>query len=321
LYGKQESELYRKFKKEGEKMKNLLKCSSLIRVAVLMVVMVFTASQMTGAYADKPHKHKGKPHKIKLDEHDADVKAGIAQHDTDIKEAIEQHDTDAYNNIVTHDDNMTREHRSLSNQHGGLEEKLDEILEAVQNGGEGAVAPVERTGQTIFSATGGDGDLQKGVAWPDDPRFTDNLDGTITDNLTDLIWDKDADRFASEEGNVTWVQALSHCNDLAANGVDLTDGSVAGEWHLANINEYMSLIHYGFSNPSVPNTNGTAQWTTDGEPFINVQKPGDFSGRYWSSTTTANSDAEAWEVNFDSGRVLNTDKERGKFCWCVRGGQ
>jgi hypothetical protein len=286
-----------------------------------MVVMAFMASQMTGAYADKPHKHKGKPHKIKLDEHDADVKAGIAQHDTDIKEAIELHDTDANNNIVTHDENMTSEHRRLSNQHSDLGTKLDDILEAVQNGGEGAVAPVERTGQTVFSATGGDGDLQKGVAWPT-PRFTDNHDGTITDNLTDLIWDKDADRFTSGSGDANWDQALSYCNNLAAaNYVDLTDGSVAGDWHLANVNEYMSLIHYGFSNPSVPNTNGTAQWTTDGEPFINVQKPGYISGRYWSSTTTANSDAEAWEVNFDSGVVLDTDKTRFKFCWCVRGGQ
>jgi hypothetical protein len=269
--------------------------------------MVFMASQMTGAYADKPHKHKGKPHKIKLEEHD-----------TDIKEAIELHDTDANNNIVTHDENMTSEHRRLSNQHSDLGTKLDDILEAVQNGGEGAVAPVERTGQTVFSATGGDGDLQKGVAWPT-PRFTDNHDGTITDNLTDLIWDKDADRFTSGSGDADWDQALSHCNNLAAaNGVDLTDRSVAGDWHLANVNEYMSLIHYGFSNPPVPNTDGTSQWTTN-EPFINVQ-----SGRYWTSTTSASKEDEAWEVNFGillSSLLLTTDKTRFKFCWCVRGGQ
>ncbi len=33
-------------------MKNLLKCSSLIRVAVIMVVMAFMASQVTGTYAE-----------------------------------------------------------------------------------------------------------------------------------------------------------------------------------------------------------------------------------------------------------------------------
>jgi hypothetical protein len=311
-------------------MKNLLKCSSLIRVAVLMVVMVFMASQMTGAYADKPH--KGKPHKkIKLDEHDADIKEGIAQHDTD-----------AYNNIVTHDDNMTREHRSLSNQHGDLDMKLDVINDkldqCIENGnGNGAdcdVCPppagitkswVAKTGQTPTipfnpAPTGSDGYLEKGVDWPN-PRFTINLkgdgtpDGTVTDNLTCLIWDRNADRFGEQK----WNGALSACNSLTDGAVGLTDGSVEGEWRLANRFELESLLHLGVSGPAVPNTSGTGQWVHE-DPFINVQ-----SARYWSSTTSATSTAtsteEAWEVNFGSGVVLDTDKTRFKFCWCVRGGQ
>src|SRR5215831_10404550 len=52
-------------------------------------------------------------------------------------------------------------------------------------------APVPRTGQTTSYAAGDDGALQKGVAWPT-PRFTDNNNGTITDNLTGLIWLKNA---------------------------------------------------------------------------------------------------------------------------------
>jgi hypothetical protein len=39
--------------------------------------------------------------------------------------------------------------------------------------------------------SGHDGDYQMGVEWPN-PRFTDNGDGTVTDNLTGLIWLKDA---------------------------------------------------------------------------------------------------------------------------------
>ena len=60
-----------------------------------------------------------------------------------------------------------------------------------------APAPVPETGQTqcfdvdgteiICSGTGQDGDLRKGLKWPV-PRFTDNEDGTVTDNLTGLIW-------------------------------------------------------------------------------------------------------------------------------------
>ncbi len=55
-------------------------------------------------------------------------------------------------------------------------------------------APVEKTGQTVIVEAGDDGDLQKGVSWPN-PRFKDNGDGTIKDELTKLIWDKDANRF------------------------------------------------------------------------------------------------------------------------------
>src|SRR5512139_2423823 len=48
---------------------------------------------------------------------------------------------------------------------------------------EGSVVPCVNTGQ--------DGDKRAGAAWPS-PRFTDNRDGTVTDNLTRLIWLKDA---------------------------------------------------------------------------------------------------------------------------------
>src|SRR3990172_11829724 len=77
----------------------------------------------------------------------------------------------------------------------------------------GGLAKVEKTGQiTSYSATGGeDGDLKKGVAWPN-PRFTDNGNGTIRDRLTKLIWLKDANAF----GASTWEQALSAATTLSS---------------------------------------------------------------------------------------------------------
>ena len=54
-----------------------------------------------------------------------------------------------------------------------------------------------------------DGALQKGVAWPI-PRFTDNINGTVTDNLTRLIWMKNANAF----GTKTWADALTTANGL-----------------------------------------------------------------------------------------------------------
>ena len=56
-------------------------------------------------------------------------------------------------------------------------------------------APVPKTGQTSCydefgdeincASTGQDGDYQQGILWPN-PRFRDNGNGTVTDNLTGL---------------------------------------------------------------------------------------------------------------------------------------
>jgi hypothetical protein len=93
----------------------------------------------------------------------------------------------------------------------------------------GYPAPVEKTGQTTSYATGDDGDLERGVAWPN-PRFTNNGDGTVTDNLTGLIWLQDANCF----GLKNWDNTLSACNGLANGQCGLTDGSNAGDWKLPN---------------------------------------------------------------------------------------
>ena len=118
--------------------------------------------------------------------------------------------------------------------------------------GGGKSASVPKTGQTTSYGTRDDGALQKGVAWPT-PRFTDNQNGTVTDNLTRLIWMKKANAF----GTKTWADALTTANGLAAPAAGLTDGSKAGDWRLPNRKELQSLVDFGFYNPALPNTLGT----------------------------------------------------------------
>ncbi len=148
------------------------------------------------------------------------------------------------------------------------------------SGGSGAA--VEKTGQTTSYATGDDGDLKTGVVWPS-PRFTDNSDGTVTDNLTGLIWLQDAD---AGDGTETWADALSICNSLAAGQQGLSDGSSAGDWRLPTEKELHSLIDLrerpvrrcprgtrsaacrgGATGPvlrtrAIPSTRGTWTWAT-----------------------------------------------------------
>ena len=251
---------------------------------------------------------------MRLDQHDTDIKADIATHDENMAAEheglagdIDEHDAEVKAGIVAHDENMTIEHGVLSTEHGDLDAKLNLILGG--GGGACADAPVEKTGQTSLFATGGDGNLQRGVAWPN-PRFTDNGDGTVTDNLTGLIWMKNAKYFVAQD----W-SAVNSCNLLTNGQAGLTDGSGIGDWRLPNVKELQSLVHYGFYDPALPDTLGTSKWSS-GDPFTDVQL-----SWYWSSTTFADNTSRAWYVSFLNGDVNHSTKPyNGGHVWCVRGG-
>jgi len=141
------------------------------------------------------------------------------------------------------------------------------------------------------------------------PRFTDNADGTVTDNLTGLIWLKNADRF----GRKNWSEALSHCNDLADDGVNLADGSHADDWRIPSLEELQSLIHSGFCDPAVPNTSGKGKWV-EGDPFTNVKT------YYWSTTRCADDTNNCgWVVNMSIGSVPYGHESYAYHVWPVRG--
>jgi hypothetical protein len=164
----------------------------------------------------------------------------------------------------------------------------------------GKYAPVPKTGQTTSYGTRDDGALQKGVAWPT-PRFTDNSNGTVTDNLTGLIWMKNANAFDQR----TWADALSDANGLKSGDAGLTDGSQAGDWRLPNIRELESLIDNGRYDPALP----------AGHPFTNVQP-----FIYWSSTTNEHITTYAWGVDIRSTQEDDYGKSFDYYVWCVRGG-
>jgi hypothetical protein len=174
----------------------------------------------------------------------------------------------------------------------------------------GGGAGVPKTGQTTKYADGDDGDLQKGVAWPN-PRFTDNSDGTVTDNLTGLIWLKNANCW----GTRSWASALTNANGLANGQCGLTDDSSAGDWRLPNLRELHSLLHCGVADPALPDTAGTGQWT-EGNPFSGVQ-----SETYWSSTTSASSPGGAWRVYLKRGNSGTASKDDSYYVWPVQGGE
>ena len=171
-------------------------------------------------------------------------------------------------------------------------------------------ANVWKTGQITSYTPGDDGDLEKGVAWPS-PRFHDNGNGTVTDNLTGLVWLKNANctdtvgGVTKGSGYLTWANALTWSNGLASGACGLADGSNAGDWRLPNREELESLIDFSRYNPALP----------AGHPFSSVQ-----STYYWSSTTYAGSTYDAWFVYMYNGFVHGHDKTDSLCVWPVRGG-
>ena len=194
---------------------------------------------------------------------------------------------------------------------GSTMHTLDEIYDLVDNKCGAATfegAPVEKTGQTTCydadgtviscTGTGQDGDHQAGVAWPS-PRFTDNADGTVTDNLTGLVWLKNANCFGSK----TWASALADCNTLNSGECGLSDGSAEGDWRLPNVKELQSLTDFSNYGPAL----------TTGHPFTNVLGNG-----YWSGTSYAYSTDSAWYVSMNHGYVYYYNKSNYYYVWPVR---
>lgn len=201
---------------------------------------------------------------------------------------------------------------SAGNPFTKIKQKLNEILHLLNDEVIPRLDPigVPKTGVTTsYGVIGDDGDLQMGRQWSH-PRYTDNGNGTVTDNLNGLIWLKKADC----PGIVpSWHDALAACNNLASGDCGLSDDSVPGDWRMPNIKELRSLIHYGFTGPAVPDTNGTGQWS-EGDPFSGV------GTWYWSSNTNVANVNYAWTVAMHDGSLDYRNKTVGLAVWSVRGG-
>jgi murein DD-endopeptidase MepM/ murein hydrolase activator NlpD len=167
-------------------------------------------------------------------------------------------------------------------------------------GGLDGTINLPKTGQTTSYYNWDDGDLEKGVGWPS-PRFYDNGNDTVTDNLTGLIWTKNANPAGTY---MNWQQALDYVKTVNTGGYT--------DWRLPNKKEMRSLIDYSQFIPPLP----------QGNPFTNVVS----GGYYWSSTTLANDPCFAWVVDMQYGAV-SVDNGYGFakwydcFAWPVRGGQ
>lgn len=84
-----------------------------------------------------------------------------------------------------------------------------------------------------------------------------------------------------------------------------TDGGF-NDWRLPNRRELESLLDLGNFNPALPPSH----------PFLGVQ-----SSYYWTSSTAANGEDDAWIVHVYLGFATRDDKAGSHYVWYVRGGR
>jgi hypothetical protein len=140
--------------------------------------------------------------------------------------------------------------------------------------------------------------------------YTDNGDGTITDEVTGLMWKKCSEGYNEADNclalpvgavaKMDWETALVTCE--ADETAEYTD------WRLPNIRELSSIINYGNEIAEIP--------TIDNDFFPNTR-----TSYYWSSTTSQYVGCEfaAWRVLFDDGSTNYNGKGNTEYVRCVRG--
>ncbi len=185
----------------------------------------------------------------------------------------------------------------------------------VRAGPQGVVDPtypanVWKTGQTASWVAGDDGATEAGVAWPV-PRFTDHGDGTVTDELTGLMWLGDAGCITGK-----WAPSLDAIADFNVNpgNYACTGYSTANppydDWRLSNKKELHSLTDFGRRDVALP----------AGHPFVNVASGSTY---YYSSTTFLEETDKAWVVRMLEGPVNDWGKVYFAIgpVWPVRAGR
>lgn len=159
-------------------------------------------------------------------------------------------------------------------------------------------------------STGQDGEERRGIV----RSLIDNLDGTLTDPATGLVWEKLSDDGSPHDFDNFAYQWAGAFDKMGA----LNDDSFAGytDWRLPNTHELATLIDFSAYNPAVG-----VPLNSECEPGCNVTECScTRPSNYWTSTTSQNTPASAWSINFQSGALATTTKTTLQYVRAVRGG-
>ena len=127
------------------------------------------------------------------------------------------------------------------------------------------------------------------------PSLTDNGNGTITDNLTGLMWEK---KSAANEGLVyTYSAAVAYCeNSTLGNFTD---------WRIPSRKEFSTVLNYEGYSPAL-----------DRAFFPDYSK---LQTNYWTATDNINNSNQNWAIESSFGLCALRDKTKNSKVRCVRG--
>lgn len=124
--------------------------------------------------------------------------------------------------------------------------------------------------------------------------FKDNGNGTVTDRLTGLVWQK------ADGGEMTWEKAKSYAADLKLGGRD--------DWRLPTSMELFAMLNQGMHGPAL-----------DTSVFTRSE------ARYWWTDSAGGSD-KVWLANTGGGigahrksEAVSAGGDRPIHAWCVAG--
>ena len=160
-----------------------------------------------------------------------------------------------------------------------------------------------------------------GPCWANRYRWVDCHNGTVTDQLTGLIWLQKSDCF---DFSVSFAEANQIARTLKSGDCGLSDNSIQGQWRLPTKAEWEATL----LNPAAPctfpaltNDDGSACWGDGPSSLLNV-----VADAYWSSNAhyrvelpnPADRMRFAWKGNLGVAGIestLDTDTYR---IWPVR---
>ena len=198
-----------------------------------------------------------------------------------------------------------------------------ELLEAAGYSAKAGGYPIVDTNETTYysndaiidaPAIGEDFYGQDATYSGTQPSYTDNGDGTITDNVTGLIWQQDpGDKMDWE----TAVNGLDEFNEEALGG--------RSDWRIPTIKELYSLVDYS-GNTGTSSDESTPYLDTDyfafeygdaaGEPrFIDSQM---LTSTIYDSTTLGGN-TTVFGYNFADGRIKGYEITKDFYCYHVTG--